>query len=219
LAPTAPETKGATILNSDTGAVVTLEGAPFEDGRRSVTQFEFVLVAISIVMALGVSRRLDVMGPALRSDRRSWIHVGWVVQKFFNHIFWWWSLWLARDTHWNLALYLFAFIGPVVLYLQASAPATPSEDAPMSWQQRFFEIRVLFFVGNLVLVAITLAAGLVFGASFPAALATTVLLLGLFAVVGLATENIQAHGVIVILALLVQAAGFGGALFVTQAAQ
>jgi hypothetical protein len=180
-----------------------------------VTQFEFVLIAISIVMALGVSRLLDVLGPALRPDRRSWIHVGWVVQKFFNHILWWWSLWLARDAQWNLALYLFGFAGPIVLYLQASALATPSEDAPMSWQQRFFEIRVLFFLGNLGLVAIILAAEATFDGL--SAARAPILLLGLCAIVGLATRDVRVHAGLVALALLVQALGLGGALFVTQA--
>jgi len=180
-----------------------------------VTQFEFVLVAISIVMALGVSRLLDVVGPALRRDRRSWIHVGWVVQKFFNHVLWWWSLWLGRESRWNLPLYLFGFGGPVVLYLQAPALATPSEDAPMSWQQRFFEIRVPFFVGNIVLVAITLVAQAAVGGF--SAVIPPVLLLGLLAIVGLATTDIRVHAVIVILALTVQGVGLGGALLVTPA--
>jgi hypothetical protein len=84
----------------------------------------------------------------------------------------------------------------------------------MSWQQRFFEIRVPFFIGNLVLVAIALAAQAAF-AAFSAGI-PPMLLLGVFAVVGLTTRDVRAHSVIVILALLVQAVGFGGALFVTQ---
>jgi len=85
----------------------------------------------------------------------------------------------------------------------------------MSWQQRFFEIRVPFFVGNLALVAITLASRAMFSA-YSAAVAP-VMLLGLVAIVGLATRDLRAHAVLVVAALLIQAAGLGGAFFVTQA--
>jgi len=181
-----------------------------------VTQFEFITVAISIVLALGVSRLLDVFGPALRPDQRSWIHFGWVVHKFFNHLLWWWSLWLLRETRWNLGLFMFEMVGPVVLYLQATALATPSERTRASWEDRFFEIRLPFFAGNLVLVLVIL------GASHAADIAQEaplipLALLGTLALAGLATRDARAHALIVAMALSIQVAGLGGAVFETQA--
>ena len=70
-----------------------------------MSQFEFITVAISMVMALGVTRLLDAVGPALRKEARCWIHVGWIAQKFLAHLIWWWTLWSARDFDWNLAMY------------------------------------------------------------------------------------------------------------------
>ncbi|MBW2496917.1 MAG: hypothetical protein JRF61_06550 [Deltaproteobacteria bacterium] len=178
-----------------------------------MNQFEFITVAISIVMALGVSRLLDALGPALRPGSRSWIHVGWIAQKFFNHVLWWWTIWYIRDAEWNLGLFVFELVGPVILYLQAAALAAPSEQSPLSWQDRFFEIRVPFFLGNLALVVITLSA--------PSALFDTaqdvptapLVFLGALAIAGLATRNIRAHMLIVAVALGVQFVALGSAVF------
>jgi hypothetical protein len=177
-----------------------------------VSHFEFITVAISIVLALGVSRLLDVLPLALRSPQRSWIHAGWVVQKFFNHVIWWWGIWLLHQTVWNLALFVLQLVGPVILYLQASALARPSDRLPTSWEARFFEIRVPFFLGNIALVLLTLANSSIFATSQAVPL-VPLLTLGALGVAGLATRSIQVHAAIVGLALLVQLVGLGSAAY------
>jgi hypothetical protein len=176
-----------------------------------MSQFEFITVAVSIVMALGVSRILDVIAPALRSPQRSWIHIGWVTQKFFNHVFWWWSLWSLRNLEWNLGFFVVELIAPVILYLQATALATPSKVNPDGWETRFFEIRVPFFLGNvgIVLTSFVIAS---FG-GLPNAPHVLTAILGALALAGLATRQRLAHHLIVGAALLVQLVGFGRAFF------
>jgi len=176
-----------------------------------MSQFEFISVAVSMVMALGVSRLLDVIAPALRPLRRSWIHVGWVVQKFFNHVFLWWALWIARDSEWNLAYFVANLASPTILYLQAAALATPSEASPNSWEDRFFEIRVPFFLGNLGIVLVTLILSQLVEA--PTESLVVLAILGGLSAAGLATRNVFIHHVIVGAALLLQLLGVGAALF------
>jgi len=180
-----------------------------------MSQFEFITIAISIVMALGVSRLLDVLAPSLRPPRRSWIHVGWVVQRLLTHVIWWWGIWFLRDTAWTLPLFAFQLVGPVILYLQATALATPSSDAPMSWESRFFEIRVPFFLGNIALVLLSLATSSLYptGPGTPVTpVLAPLLILGALHAAGIATRDPRAHLVIVALALVVQLLGLGSAV-------
>ena len=175
-----------------------------------MTQFEYISIAISMVMALGVARLLDTLGPALRRESRSWIHVGWILQKFITHLLWWWGMWTARDADWNLGLYTAELVAPVILFLQASALARPSDRSPGSWEARFFEIRIPFFLGNLVLAI--LAGGFVyyFGPGLPVA----GMAFGIgTAVAGLVLRDPRAHLVIVALSFLGAMTSYGLAMF------
>lgn len=179
-----------------------------------MTHFEYITIAVSIILALGIAQLLDGVGPALRKEQRYWTHVGWLVQKFFNILLWWWGLWTAREIEWNLGLFLYEICAPVIFYLQAKALVTPSLPG-QSWRDRFYEIRVWFFVGNIALSIITIAGILLFGVTEIATkvpIAALVLLL-MLAVVGLLTTSPRVHAVIVTIAITVQALGLAAFSF------
>ena len=89
---------------------------------EGLTQFEFFAVAVSIILALGISRLLDGVLPSLHAARRYWVHFLWVLHKLINHIIWWWGTWSANTFEgWNLAWFVWTLAGPIVLYLQATA--------------------------------------------------------------------------------------------------
>lgn len=176
-------------------------------------EFEFFTVAISIILALGIGRLLDGIAPALAPNPRYWVHVGWIANKLINHILWWWGLWAGRDVEWNLAWFVWSLIGPAVLYLQATALVTSTPSRVTSWQDRFFEIRPWFFVGNIVLCA-NLLIGRAFGPlPLLAPVSVGLAILAVVGVVGVMTENRRAHTALVVIALSVQIAGLGAAMF------
>lgn len=83
------------------------------------------------------TRLLDGIGPALRSDGRYLGLIGWMIQKFLNIILWWWTLWFAIGEVWNLGLFVYEMVVPVVLYLQIQGNDTPSVNSPGDWRVRF----------------------------------------------------------------------------------
>ena len=179
-----------------------------------MTHFEYISVAVSIVLALSIARLLDGVGPALRADGRYWVHVGWMAQKFTNILLWWWSLWIARATDWNLALFIYELIGPIVIYLQCKALVTPSELHPTSWFKRFYEIRIWFFVGNLVLISSAFLGPnlLEFEQEIGIPYAAFALLFAA-SLLGLIFQNPRVHAWVVFVALAIQLLGLGGSVF------
>jgi len=178
-----------------------------------MSEFEFFTVAISIILALGIGRLLDGVAPALDSGRRYWVHVGWIAHKLMNHILWWWGLWAGRGIEWNLAMFIWSLLGPIVLYLQAAALVTSAPSLVTSWRERFFEIRPWFFAGNFALCVI-----LVVGRSFSedvmiAPVSIGLALLALLAVVGMATDKPRIHAGIIVCALIIQTLGLSAAMF------
>ena len=94
-----------------------------------MTQFEFVLVFISIVMALGVSHVLSGWGEQIRNRtevRHYWLHTAWGGMYLFAAIQAWWGMWLVRDLEdWSFLDVMMAII-PYSLLALMSHILTPS---------------------------------------------------------------------------------------------
>ena len=181
-----------------------------------MSHFEYIAVFVSIILALSVARLLDGIGPAIRSEGRYLVVVGWMVQKFVNIVLWWWTLWNARDAEWNLVLFLYELIVPLVFYLQCRALVTPSLTSPHDWRVRFEEIRIWFFVGNIVLVVSILLVPAMFegeGAMQMLDAAPALVVLLLVAIAGIAFRQERVQGVLVTIALVTQLLGLGAATF------
>ena len=58
-----------------------------------MTLFEYISVAISIIIALTIAEGLRGLQSALDESRRYGIHVLWVFIKLANPIVYWWSIW------------------------------------------------------------------------------------------------------------------------------
>ena len=184
-----------------------------------MSHFEYISVFVSIILALGIARLLDGIGPALRADGRSLVLVGWIVQKFLNIVLWWWTLWFALDATWNLGLFVFEMVVPIVLYLQCRALTTPSIASPGDWRVRFEEIRTLFFVGNIVLVISVFLIPVLFDGNIGLQIASSVPALSLLlviAVIGIVFPHPRVQGVLVTVALIIQLLGLGSAIFVVN---
>jgi hypothetical protein len=179
-----------------------------------VSQFEFFAVAVSIILALGMSRLLDGVLPSLQISRRYWIHFLWIIQKLFNHILWWWGTWVANEfENWNLAWFIWTLAGPIVLYLQATALVTTTPRDIESWEEHFFRIRKWFFSGNIALCGVLLLGRIITPLTLLPSVTIGLIALLAIALIGIATENRRVHGILVIVALSIQVLGLGSAMF------
>jgi len=121
-----------------------------------MTLFEFLSVAISIVLALSAGQLLTNFREVFDPSRRSWVHASWVVHLLLLHIFVWWSMWAFRDVHWNLATFAVVLLPPGVLFVCSSTLVPTYAPSVTSWDEHFFQVRRWFFALRSLFV---LAAG------------------------------------------------------------
>lgn len=118
-----------------------------------MTLFEFLSVAISIVLALSAGQLLTNLREVFHPARRYWVHAVWVVHLLVIHVFIWWSLWAYRDVEgWNLLTFGMVLITPGLLFVCSSALVPSYASRVASWEEYFYEVRRWFFAARALLV-------------------------------------------------------------------
>ena len=117
-----------------------------------MTIFEYITVAVSLVLSLGLVRLLEGSLSAFAPSRVYPIHAVWLVIKFINHFLYWWMLWRLRggEVEWNFPFFLFIAVPAVVLYLQSTLLVSPSPREVSSWREHYYSIAPVFFGLNVV---------------------------------------------------------------------
>ena len=118
-----------------------------------MTLFEYLSVAVSMIVALAFAQGLRGLHSALMSDRRYWVHLAWILIKLLAGLIYWWSIWGFRDLpeYWNITTYAFALAMPSLLYLQLFSLISDRPDHVTDWKQHFYEQRKWFFGLNVLL--------------------------------------------------------------------
>jgi hypothetical protein len=137
-----------------------------------MTLFEYLSVAVSIVLSLGVAHVLGSLR-ALFGPRRDALLTLWAALLLIAHALLWWTLWSYRDAAWDFGRFLLALAGPALLYAAATTLVPASAAADHDWRAHFeasrrwlfsllllllLQISTLFWLlGGLVLLAGALA--------------------------------------------------------------
>lgn len=94
-----------------------------------MTQFEFITVFISIVLAFGVSDILSSWGEQIRLRKQVriyWLHIAWSALLLVLMVQVWWSLWHVVDRPaWTFPEYL-VLIAPFLILAVIAYVLTPS---------------------------------------------------------------------------------------------
>jgi hypothetical protein len=132
-----------------------------------LTLFEFISVAVSIVLALSAGQILLNLREVFDPTRRYWVHALWVVHALFVHILVWWSLWAYRDVEaWNLATFTLVLLPPGMLFVMTSALVPNTSSSIESWETHFYVVRRWVFTArSLVLIAAGYRTWLLLGKS------------------------------------------------------
>lgn len=117
-----------------------------------MTHFEFIAVAVSIILGLGVIQLLSNLDRVLAQPRRYWLHSAWVFMLFWLLIQNWWAFWDLKDIAWNLGYFSLLVTYVSALYLTVLA-LTKTNSAEVVWEEVYFSRNRRFF-GLLGFVAI-----------------------------------------------------------------
>ncbi|MCP4004295.1 MAG: hypothetical protein GY725_08875 [bacterium] len=86
-----------------------------------MSQFEYVAIAVSLILSLGVARILNGISHALNGEHHYWVHTSWVLVSLANFAIYWWSFWDARNVaSWHLGSFLAVLVYPALLYIGAA---------------------------------------------------------------------------------------------------
>ena len=134
-----------------------------------MTQFEFVLVFVSIVVAFAVSDILASWGEQIRLRRQIRhyaLHTAWSALLLFVMMQVWWSLWTLNERiGWTFPQYL-ALVVPFLTLALMAYILTPNLDDPdeEDIKRHYFDIARWFFsLGALYLAAWALFSYVVLG--------------------------------------------------------
>lgn len=112
-----------------------------------MTLFEYMSVAISLIVALTYAEALRGLRSALKPERRYGVHSTWLLIKLSNPITFWWVIWVLRDYpgYWNFRTYLLALIIPGIVFIQVISLLGDNPNSISDWRKHFYEQRKWFF--------------------------------------------------------------------------
>ena len=111
-----------------------------------MTLFEYIAVAVSIVLSFGAVRLLDGLPQTLDRSRSFGPQTFLVINLLWLHVHFWWIFWSYHDVEtWTYPKFLFALIAPGLLYSMAGTTIPRDPGAVRSWEEHYFAVRVRFF--------------------------------------------------------------------------
>ncbi len=106
-----------------------------------MTIFEYLSVAASIVLALGISKLVSSVRHVFAPGRRDWLHVVLFAYLFLAHLLQWWRFWPLHDVlSWNFIQFLIVIGSPICLYLAAAVLVSDAPSEVHSWRNQLAEV-------------------------------------------------------------------------------
>ena len=123
-----------------------------------MTVFEYLMVMTSIVLAVALTQLLRGMTETWRSDRRYWPHMAWAIVMAVITVQTWWAFWdLHRIEDWTAYRFVMVLIVPVIIFLCTAVLMPQRLAADTDWRGYFRAQRRDF----LVLLTIFAMVGIV----------------------------------------------------------
>lgn len=116
-----------------------------------MSQFEYIIVLISVVAGLGIVHLLrGVAGFLTERDRLKpfWLHLLWTWNVFQFIVFFWWFVWRwSQVSEWQLLLFFFILLYATALYLMCAVLFPPvSSSSKVDFRDVYYENRAVFFL-------------------------------------------------------------------------
>jgi hypothetical protein len=100
--------------------------------------FEFLTVAVSIILALGLSRLISSIPYVFDPQKRDWLHALFLVLLIIGHLVLWWRVWLLNVvSSWNFLQFVILIGSPLSLYLTTTALVSSTPDRISDWKLYF----------------------------------------------------------------------------------
>lgn len=132
-----------------------------------MTLFEFILVLVSLILAIGVTQLLQGVSGFVRYQQDlglKWVPFCWAGSLFLLTTAHWWSLWDMRELEWTYPTFFFVLLPPTVQYFAISLLVSMDvESDGTSLAEEFQQIRVPFLSAVLSWVVLLMWDGAILG--------------------------------------------------------
>ena len=122
-----------------------------------MTLFEYLSVAVSILLSMGMVHILSRIKGVLEGGRSYWIHTIHVWLILLLHPVYWWMFWGYRDVAWTLPFFLLALVPPSMICILATSLVPSDASAIASWRDHYFRIHRSFFALYAAFVVVVVA--------------------------------------------------------------
>ncbi len=123
-----------------------------------MTPFEFLALAISVIMGLAITRLVSGIGISIRqirSKKHYWIHSLWIFNILIYLTGLWWGLFKwSRKEDWEFFDFIFLIFYATIIYLLTDFLVPLKSNSKFDPKKHFLENRKLFF-GILILSIIS----------------------------------------------------------------
>jgi hypothetical protein len=116
-----------------------------------MTQFEYIMVMVSLILALALAQALRGLCEMVTSKKRHWPHALWLATYVLFILQAWWAYWDFNVIEtWTVTAYTSALIIPVIIFasIYLLVPATRAAD--IDWCDHFYTVRRWFFILGLL---------------------------------------------------------------------
>ncbi len=125
-----------------------------------MSPFEYVSVLISLILGLGITLILSGIARLIKHSselRIFWPYLIWIGLVFVLHLHEWWEVYYLRTrTSWNLPIFLFVVLYPILLFILANLLFPLKWSKEIDLKEFYFRIcgKFFFFVVCLSIVSI-----------------------------------------------------------------
>jgi hypothetical protein len=165
-----------------------------------MTIFEYLMVMVSIVLALALAQLLRGITEIVTNPNRYWIHTAWVAMMMLFVVQYWWAYWdFSAVSSWTLLRFVYVLLAPVLLFLSTYLLLPVYRPKDPDWQVHFFSIRFWLFLTLIAASLVgTLGSWVLLGASLLHPYRVFQAMMLALLVVGLISKKHRVHGPLVI---------------------
>lgn len=128
-----------------------------------MTIFEYIMVMVSIILALALAQLLRAIAELFTNPRRYWVHTLWVVILVLFVVQFWWAYWDFNVVEtWTFDIYLVVLVAPILVYLEANLLVPVNRGEEYDWKSHFKNIYRWFFSFLILIIIAAIFVSVIF---------------------------------------------------------
>ena len=121
-----------------------------------MSQFEYIMVMVSLILALAVAQALRGLSEVVASAKRHTPHTVWIAYFTLLIIQNWWAYWDYNNVEeWRFTTYLFVLLGPIIFFASVYLLVPTTRTSDIDWREHLSTVTP--WVGGLGVISVAAA--------------------------------------------------------------